>query len=454
MNLRRFAGLALTTSPLAASAYGATVLARHPPSRVSGDFAQPLVVATAWGHYGMAAFAWLAAGVAASAILLAFAVARVARRPLATDRYAILTGAAFGLSAAAAWPFVFSSDVYAYAAYGALAERGFDPFALAPATLHDAFIDAARQQWHGAFPVDVYGPGMLAISRAAVRAAGGQDVKGALLMLRLSADCAFLGSVVLLDVALGDASARRRSVALAAYALNPVVLWGAAEGHNDSFVALGFAASLALARVGKRRTGALVAGLLPLFKATGAAFALGFAIEVLRQRQAHARATVVAALAGLAIAALFGAPPLLRALGVMRAHASYEPALSAQALLGPGPALSLTAAATIWATHRLVHGDARGYAWLGIAALLGLPNVYPWYTLWIMPCVLASTNGPAAIGLAIATIFTLVRYLPDAAGTLTGRAEHLAAAFAIAPLAIALAEFRPRAGQKKVPAST
>ncbi len=454
MSARRFASLALVTSPLAASAYGAATLARQHPARLAADFAQPLVVVTAWGAYGTAAFAWLAGGIGACAVLLGFALARVAREPLPIDRYAIFTGAALGLLAAAAWPFVFSSDAYAYAAYGALAEHGYSPYILPPATLHDAFLDAARWQWHGPIPVDIYGPGMLAISRTAVRLGHGRGVAATLGTLRLWAGCAFIASVVGLDVALAAVAPRRRSLALAAYALNPVVIWGTAEGHNDAFVALGLAAAAAAARFGRVRAGGLLAGLLLLFKATGGALGLGYALEALRVRGGRGRSGAAATLAGLALAAAFAVPPLVAALGTVRASGRYAPAVSAGSLFGLGPALAVAAAAFLRGARHLVRGDRRGYAWFGIAALLALPNVYPWYALWIVPCTLAAAGGPAAIGLWAATISSLVRYLPDASGTLSGHAAQLAAAVALAPLTFALAEVWPHPRPKKVSAST
>ncbi|GAC1548525.1 MAG: hypothetical protein NVS3B10_12120 [Polyangiales bacterium] len=445
------ARLALSTAPLGASALAARVLAARHPVRLTVDFAQPLVVATAWGAYGSRTFALLAAGVALSTVLVIPALARVAREPRATDRRAIVLGAMLGLAGAAAWPVVFSSDVYAYAAYGALAERGFDPYLPAPSALHEPFVDAARWQWQGTVPVDIYGPASLALARACVRLAGHLGVGATLELVRGAACGAFLASVALLGFALRDS--RAGSLLLGAYALNPVVLWSVAEGHNDAYVALGVALAAAAARSGYRRGGAVVAGLLPVLKATGGIFAIGYALEAWRAARGgegrSARLVGLTLASSLALAVACAAPPLLRALGSVRAHGRYAPELSAQGVLGPLAALALAGAAVAWGIRRLVCGDPRGYAWCGIAAALCLPNAYPWYALWLVPCALLAGSGPAAVALWGATISGLVRYLPDASGTLSGPAAATAAAVAIAPLGLALAEFGPFARYRK-----
>ena len=446
---RRALGLALVASPLALGAIGAHFLVAHAPARLSRDVATPVVVVTEWGAEGAAAFTLLAAAVALTALLLGFAVVRIRRRPRAIDRPAIATGAVIGLLGAAAWPFIFSSDIYAYAAYGDLAARGFDPYRLAPATVRDATLDAARLQWRGPFPVDIYGPGMLAISRIAVETGRPWGLGATLAALRLGAATAFLGSVALLDLALGGSDPRRRTTVLAAYALNPVVLWAVAEGHNDAFVALGLSAVAALARAGGPRVGGIVAGLLPILKATGAGFALGYALETIRRRRSDWRATLAATALGLALATVLTLPSLVTALLVVRSHGRYAPALSVQGLLGLGPALALAIGALGWGLRRMVAGDARGYAWLGIAAILALPNDYPWYALWLVPCALAAGGGAAAVALWLATIVALVRYLPDAVGPLSREAAEIAAAVAILPLALAFAEFAPTDRREK-----
>src|SRR5581483_9229595 len=79
---------------------------------------------------------------------------RVLRNSPADSRVALaLIGgtAALALVAALTWPVLFSSDVYAYAAYGDEALRGIDPSAPLPAQVSDPILRAANWQWSGTF---------------------------------------------------------------------------------------------------------------------------------------------------------------------------------------------------------------------------------------------------------------------------------------------------------------
>jgi hypothetical protein len=431
--------LAAAMLPLGIGAVAAHVLAAHHPTSIANDFHQPLVVATNWGAYGALAVAILAASVALTTALLVLAVRGLHADPRTSDLGAILVAALVGIGFTLAWPFVFSSDLYAYTAYGDLAARGLDPYRLAPATLHDAFLDAARFQWSGPFPVDVYGPGMLAIARAVVGLTGNADVALALASLRALTIAAFLGSVVALHAALASCTPRRRFVTTATFALHPVILWSVTEGHNDAFVALAASlAALAIAR-GRVVVGAFAIGLLPVFKATGALFAVGLALAALaRPSEDRSQRALWALAVGCVGAAALAIPPLLPALAHIGAHGRYAPSLSLQGLIGPLPALAIAAAATIVGAVRVVRSDGRGFAWIGIAALCALPNAYPWYALWLLPWALAASGSWPAIALGTATICNLARYLPDAAGIPDVGTAHLLAGISIAPLALAL----------------
>ena len=437
--VRRMTSLVAAMLPLGIGAIAARVLAAHRPARIANDFQQPLVVATNWGAYGAGAVEILAASVVLTTGLLVFTVLRFRPNARASDLGAILVAALVGIGFTLAWPFVFSSDLYAYAAYGDLAARGLDPYRLAPATLHDAFLDAARFQWSGPFPVDVYGPGMLAIARAVVAVTGDANVALTLGSLRALTIAAFLGSIVALHAALASCDERRRFVTTAAFALHPVILWSVAEGHNDAFVTLAASlAALAIAR-GRVVVGALVVGLLPVFKATGALFAVGLALAALaRPYEDRSRRALWALAVGCVVAAVIAIPPLFPALARIGAHGHYAPSLSLQGLIGPIPALAIAAAAAIVGAVSVVRSDGRGFAWIGVAALCALPNAYPWYALWLLPWALAAGASWPAIALGTATICNIARYLPDAAGIPDVGTAHLLAGISSAPLALAL----------------
>jgi len=441
--------LALAGIPalFASGALAARVALGHAPRSLARDLAQPLTVVTAWGGYGAACFAILAVCVL-GATLLAFVAALAPDAPDAPDgTTAILTTVALALAAALAWPFVFSSDVYAYAAYGDMAARGLDPYRIVPVAAHDPFIDAARVQWSGVFPVCVYGPLFVGTARLATAAGAGFGVAATLLGVRAAACAAFFASVALLGAILKDVTPRRRWLALCAYGLNPTLIWSAAEGHNDAY--LTFAACAAA--MAARRSGGLFAvfflALTPIWKAAGLVLALAAALHAAFLARLGGARTLLALGAGAAIAVGMALPPLLPALATVGARGTYRPA-SLQGVIGLWPAVLLAAAAGLYALAELSRRRSEGFAWFGIAVVVALPNVYPWYGLWLAPLALAAGGGFAAAALWGATISSVLRYLPDATG---GPADiaRLAAVLGALPLVFALGPFA--ASNKKAP---
>jgi hypothetical protein len=442
VNGRRFAALCPLPAVFAAGAALAWNWRARAPERIATDLAQPLVVVTAWGSYGAVAFAILGGTILTVALALVIVGRRLAQTARDDDVAAVALVAALCIGAAIAWPFVFSSDPYAYAAYGAMVRDGIDPYAPLGTQVSGPFYDAARWQWGGAYPVCVYGPLFVALAAAVVTALGAHGVAATLLGFRLLAALAFVGSIGFLNIALGGLSRPRRFVALCAYGLNPVILWTVAEGHNDALLLLAATGAAALARA-RPALGAFVLGLGPLLKAPALAFAFGAALDTwLRGRPERAR--ILAALgAGLGLAALLTLPLMRPALASLDAHGRYAPEISVQGLLGPLWAFALAGLAATTGIVRLWRHDAAGAAWLGIALLLALPNGYPWYALWLVPWCLAAGDGAASRALWAATISAGLRYLPDATGTLGPEAARLVSAVAALPLAFAVADFRP-----------
>ncbi|MBD5605246.1 MAG: hypothetical protein IAI48_09175, partial [Candidatus Eremiobacteraeota bacterium] len=268
---------------------------------------------------------------------------------------------------------------------------------------------------------------------------------------RATACAAFLGSIALLGIALRDETAERRSLALYAYGLNPVALWSVAEGHNDAFLLLAATAAFALARRRGALLGSFALALGPLIKAPGLLFALVYAIRVSWFENQRARSTWIGAAAGTAVAAFLTIPPLFPALTRLGTHGVYAPAVSIQGLIGPVWAAIAATALLANAARMLVRRDPRAFAWAGLAIVAALPHDYPWYALWLVPLALAAGPGPASAALWGATIFALVRYLPDATGNMSDTMARAASAVAALPFALALADLRPSDRRKTTP---
>ena len=121
---------------------------------------QPLLVVTAWGSAGAVPLGALLAAILAAAIAYLYALRRAQPVPL----LGVAIWSAAGMAIALFAPFLFSSDVYAYAAYGEMARLGLNPYAHPAAGVVDPVIRAAQLQWISAFPVCVYGPAFVAFA--------------------------------------------------------------------------------------------------------------------------------------------------------------------------------------------------------------------------------------------------------------------------------------------------
>lgn len=427
-------GFTLAAVPLAFAlgAIATRVLVAMPPARLAVDFAQPLVVVTAWGAYGLGPFAVLAVVITIATGALALSLAPNLRN--GPSLAATLVLATLALAAALAWPVVFSSDTYAYAAYGDAVVHGHDPYLPVPRAYHDAFVDAARWQWGGgSFPACVYGPAFVALATAATLLAG--DRLGATLWaLRIAAALAFLIGVVLLNDAL--AGKRHRRAAVAAYALNPVVLWSVAEGHNDIFVLLAAFGAWAALRRGAAGVAGLVLGLTPILKLVGLVAAPATWLW-LRTRRADATTFARAGAAGLAIAAALILPLQLKTLGAFGA-AHYTPQFSFQSVVGLVPAMLVVVAAALTGLRALWRGERDGMIWLAIAGWLALGNPYPWYALWIVPAAVFLPPSRATVALWMTTIFAALRYLPEAFGNMPHLSASILTLIGLAPLVFAV----------------
>jgi hypothetical protein len=387
------------------------------------NIAQPLVVATSGG----AAAAEPLLGLLAVCSIAGFFYWRALQRarPLPLPQILLVSAAALAI----AWcvPVLFSSDVYAYAAYGEMARVGLNPYVRAPLHSGDPFVAAAGAQWIGAFPICLYGPAFVAAARAIVTVVSPLGVLAVLDAFRIAASASLLLCTALAYYASGgDTAARLRTAAT--IGLNPVAVWCAAEGHNDAAALAVVLAGFVLLRGRFIQIGAAVVALSALVKLPGLAAAIALAVV-------NARARIGAAI-GIVIATCASIPLLAGVATQLAPHGRYAPQTSLQAAIAPLGLVAALGGAAAVAAALAVHGAAllrrdriEGWIWLGIGAWVLVPNPYPWYGLWLVALAgLAPRTREAGVAMAL-SLTALLRYVPDAIGAPT---PAVAAALGIA----------------------
>jgi hypothetical protein len=357
-----------------------------------------------------------------------------------------LAVAALALVCAVAIPLRLSDDVWAYAAYGALLAHGADPWAHAStaadlARYADPVLDGALRAWNGSLPRDVYGPVFTCAAALVVTATRWAGPAGTIVAFRLLASLALLACIALAQ--------RKRPRLARLLALHPVVLWSAAEGHNDAFwLALVLLADH-LRSFPARLTALVAAGAV---KAV-AVVALGGAL-LSRRRPV---ATGLAALAlGIAYAPLIWslvAHGLDRGAGAPRVsllHAAALAGWSGSPLpLALGAGLGVAGLAAV--VRALRAGDLPAGA--ALAAWLALPAPEPWYATWLVPVIVLAGPTPAAGALFAASITGLAGYVQDAVPGTALRDPALLGGTMLAlyalPLIVAL--FQPAPSPQPIP---
>ena len=320
-----------------------------------------------------------------------------------------LAVAALALACALAVPLRLSADVWAYAAYGALLGHGADPWSHAYRAsdvlpFADPLLGAALRAWDGSLPRDVYGPlftGACALVVAATRPFG---PGGAAFALRLLAAAGLLACIAL--------AGRRRPRLAVLLAYHPVVLWSAAEGHNNVFwLALVLAADgIATARA---RLTALVAA--AAVKAVALVPLVAALARVPPRRRAFAASLAFAALAAAYAPLIWSlvAHGLDHGTGVPRVSLIHAAALAAAShSLAPLVIGTLLAGAAVAAVVRAARaGDL--VAGAALAAWLALPSPEPWYAIWLVPVVAVAGRTPASRALLAASFTGLAGYVQD-----------------------------------------
>lgn len=401
----------------ATGALASRALAAHTPARFSIDVAQPLPVATAWGTFGAISLGMLAAMLLAALVPYAYAL----REP---PRIRVTLATAAILLAAGAWfsP-VFSSDVYAYAAYGEMARIGLDPYAHHALPTTGALFQAVRFQWPQ-LPVCVYGETFVALARAIAAAAAHMPVAAQLTAFRILSAISLLACATLCSLVGGS----RGRFAAIFFACNPLVLWAAIEGHNDL---LTIALVLGAIVIAKRNVaaGILAAAVAATIKLPALGAVAALSVRAFAKQQAAAGAGTVAA--SLLLAAAY-ARWFAGVRTGLAPHGHFAPFASAAAVpwslmtmlapSSPGFATIVTAI-FVAAAFAAVIACARRYEGIdrllvvALALWLLVPNPEPWYGCWLL--AIAAFSGDdrlrrCALGIAACA---LLRYVPDAVFT-------------------------------------
>ena len=428
------------------------------PRVVARDLAQPLAVVTHWHGFGVSMWLALFVGIGLASVAYALTLRRFLEMPNVSAARALLAicgTSALGAVAALCFPVIFSSDVYAYAAYGAMQAHGIDPYAHANLPTGDPVFAAAIWQWGNPPPVCVYGPAFVWLAQWLVTAFAHGGVAAQLLVLRVMASLALVACGPLAYLATTGLPRAQRIVAAAGIALNPVAIWCAAEGHNDALMLAVVLAGFFLARRSSLVLGAFVIAASGLIKAPGIGAAIAFAVYAYRDRSRFAR-IAAGTLGGLAVTVAVALPFEWGLRNVLVPHGHYTPQFSVQALLADvftpalrsgglafGMALTLLGcgALMLYGVRIAVNGSREGFLWMALAVWLAIPNPYPWYALWILPVAFIGVGSRATYAIVLASLAIVVRYLPEASSA-NGMQLNVIVTMCALVLPLAVAVFR------------
>ena len=341
-------------------------------------------------------------------------------------------------------PLLFSRDVYSYIAYGNIAGlHHANPYVQTPADFPlDAVAALVGPKWFST-PA-VYGPlftGYVSIVVRTVHALGAQVE-----MFRWTAAVASLGTVAVIATTVRRAWPSRAAFAVAAFGLNPVVLFqSTASGHNDLLVALTVAGALALVRVRRDLLAVAVLALGTLVKATAALPLVLLLVWCVARAPAGRRLRTLLTRGGLAaaIGVVFAAPffqlhdPTLGMFELAGHEGWLAPSRFFRRLLDglSGEALGVVArigfaallvsavvlvSRMVWreATRIEARGDpvlelGAAWAWSLLLLMMLGPVLLPWYVVWVLPLIWLLPGVPHVVLLATSVALALSQWTAE-----------------------------------------
>jgi len=416
------------------------------PSVAAGDLAQPLPVVTHWQDFGALVWSCVFACIAIAAVGYVRLLSRLrTAETSARSTTVFIVASAATLLAALSFPVIFSSDVYAYAAYGMLALHGMDPYAHQVIALQNPLIAAAIWQWGNPLPMCVYGPLFVWLAKICVAIAAPFGTATQLLSIRILCAGALLLCAPLLALLFDDRNHRR--LAIAGVLLNPVAIWCAAEGHNDTIVLASVLLGLLLLKRFGSFIGAFALMASALVKASGVAAALALAVFAWPKRRAFVQTLGGIAIGAVTVALLSRPFEATLATGLVP-RGRYLPQYSLQYVVAQGAsaifgshihAVELAIAAALVSAGYFAYrgarlaiaGNMRGAGFFALALWLIIPNPYPWYALWILPVAFIAFRERISWAIIAATLTIFVRYLPDMSSAAHGDLNLAVTLFAI-----------------------
>ncbi|MHC3004784.1 alpha-(1-_6)-mannopyranosyltransferase A [Gordonia sp. GN26] len=341
---------------------------------------------------------------------------------------------------------VYSRDVYAYLAQGAVFGAGFNPYADGPAHHPGPLVDSMATVW--ATTTAPYGPFTMGLLRVVTEVTGDHVVAGILAVRLVLLPGLFLSLWAVPRLARHFGASPQAGLWLALF--NPMVLIHLVAGpHVELLMAGVLTTGVVLVVTGRHVAGTAVLALAVSIKVTAGIavpFVLWIWLSHIRSRRPVTARDVVgvfAAIVGISVA-VFGLWTLLVGLGlgwltglgwadviinwftiptfvahVVTLVAAPFVALNLQPVLEITRAIgSVVLAVTLvalWWRHRRDERDAvAGMAWAMLAVLLLEPSTLPWYYTWALAIAVAFTLPPWARATVVgASTFMLIVFQPD-----------------------------------------
>jgi alpha-1,6-mannosyltransferase len=333
-------------------------------------------------------------------------------------------------------PPVFSRDLYSYVAQGLLAHHGLNPYHVAPSALGSGRqLASVSTVWRNT--ASPYGPLFVAVSRATVAIAGNAldaQVIGFRVLELLG-----VGSVMVFVPRLARRLGTDPGLALWLAALSPLALFSyIASGHNDALMVGLLVAGVALAMEDRLALGVALCALGALIKLPAALAILFLAVVALRRASADdrwrvfAKAVVVPCVVVVVGTVLAGygwtwlSPAALHVPAELRILATPSVSLgvffnSVAHLVGIPVSRSVMISATQVICGLIVLAGTLWLLWnaqrsnvvraIGLALLLfvvGSPTLWPWYLLWGVTLLAATTAQRSKMLAALAGLAMLV----------------------------------------------